>query len=136
MSHLSTDNAGEQPPARKRSWIRILVYLLLLCAVGFVVWRIHQNQLATAANSAAQAAALIGRPVPVQVTAVEQKPTPIFLTALGTVTPYMTVTVKARVSGELEPVKFMEGQQVKQGETIMMIDPRPTRRHWTRPRAR
>jgi multidrug efflux system membrane fusion protein len=33
--------------------------------------------------------------------------------------------VKARVSGELEPVKFTEGQQVKQGETIMVIDPKP-----------
>ena len=50
---------------------------------------------------------------------------PIFLTALGTVTPYMSVTVKARVSGELEPVKFTEGQQVRQGQTIMVIDPRP-----------
>jgi multidrug efflux system membrane fusion protein len=50
---------------------------------------------------------------------------PIFLTALGTVTPYMSVTVKARVSGELEPVRFTEGQQVRQGETIMVIDPRP-----------
>jgi multidrug efflux system membrane fusion protein len=37
----------------------------------------------------------------------------------------MSVTVKARVSGELEPVKFTEGQQVKQGETIMVIDPKP-----------
>jgi multidrug efflux system membrane fusion protein len=125
VSHVSTENAPEHPPARKGSWVRILIYLVLLCAVGFVVWRIHQNQLQTAANSAAQAAALMGRPVPVQVTAVEQKPMPIFLTALGTVTPYMSVTVKARVSGELEPVKFTEGQQVKQGETIMVIDPRP-----------
>jgi multidrug efflux system membrane fusion protein len=37
----------------------------------------------------------------------------------------MSVTVKARVSGELLPVKFTEGQQVKQGETIMVIDPKP-----------
>ena len=37
----------------------------------------------------------------------------------------MSVTVKARVSGELLPVKFTEGQQVKQGQTIMVIDPRP-----------
>jgi multidrug efflux system membrane fusion protein len=50
---------------------------------------------------------------------------PIYLTALGTVTPYMSVTVKARVSGQLEPVRFTEGQQVKQGQTILMIDPRP-----------
>ncbi len=67
----------------------------------------------------------MSRPVPVQVAAAEQKPMPIFLTALGTVTPYMSVTVKARVSGELEPVKFTEGQQVKQGQTILVIDPRP-----------
>jgi multidrug efflux system membrane fusion protein len=67
----------------------------------------------------------MSRPVPVQVAATEQKPMPIFLVALGTVTPYMSVTVKARVSGELEPVKFTEGQQVKQGQTILVIDPRP-----------
>ena len=40
-------------------------------------------------------------------------------------TPYYSVTVKARVSGELLPVKFTEGQEVKKGETIMVIDPRP-----------
>ena len=50
---------------------------------------------------------------------------PIYLTGLGTVTPNFTVTVKARVSGELLPVKFTEGQEVKEGETIMVIDPRP-----------
>jgi multidrug efflux system membrane fusion protein len=50
---------------------------------------------------------------------------PIFLTGLGTVTPYYSVTVKARVSGELLPVKFTEGQEVKKGETIMEIDPKP-----------
>ena len=115
----------QQPPARKGSWVRILFYLVLVCGVVFAVWRIHQNQQAAKKLAADQAAALIGRPVPVQVTAAEQRPMPIFLTALGTVTPYMSVTVKARVSGELEPVKFTEGQQVRQGETIMVIDPRP-----------
>jgi multidrug efflux system membrane fusion protein len=63
--------------------------------------------------------------VPVQVVPAEQKPMPIYLTGLGTVTPYYSVTVKARVSGELLPVKFTEGQEVKQGETIMVIDPKP-----------
>ena len=37
----------------------------------------------------------------------------------------MSVTVKARVNGQLLPVKFTEGQEVKQGQTIMEIDPRP-----------
>ena len=105
--------------------MRIVIYLVLLSLVILVVWRIYQSQKQNAANSASQAAALQSRPVPVQVAATEQKPMPIFLTALGTVTPYMSVTVKARVSGELEPVRFTEGQLVMQGQTIMVIDPRP-----------
>jgi multidrug efflux system membrane fusion protein len=101
------------------------VYLVLIGFAGAIVWRIYQNHQAAVASSTSQAAALQSRPVPVQVTPVDQRPMPIFLTAIGTVTPYMSVTVKARVSGELEPVKFTEGQQVKQGDTIMVIDPKP-----------
>ena len=124
-SRLPADSALEPPPARKGKWVRILVYLVLVCAVGYIVWRIYQNQQAAKTQATAQAAALIGRPVPVQVTPVEQRAMPIFLNALGTVMPYMSVTVKARVNGELLPVKFTEGQQVRQGQTIMTIDPRP-----------
>lgn len=124
-SHLPADTAFEPPPARKKVWVRILVYLILVSALGSIVWRIYKNQQAAKTQASMQAAALMNRPVPVQVAAVEQKPMPIFLTALGTVTPYMTVTVKALVSGQLMPVKFTEGQQVRQGETIMEIDPRP-----------
>jgi multidrug efflux system membrane fusion protein len=121
-SHLSTHH----PPVSKGGgFVRALVYLAIIGVAGFIGWRIYQNQQQAAAASASQAAALMGRPVPVQVVSVDQKPMPIFLTALGTVTPYMSVTVKARVSGELEPVKFTEGQQVKAGDTIMVIDPKP-----------
>lgn len=115
------------PPqaAHKRSWIRIAIYLILIGGLGFIAWRIHKNQQLSALNSANQAAQLAGQPIPVQVTAVTQKAMPIFLSALGTVTPYMSVTVKARVSGELMPVNFTEGQQVHQGQAIMTIDPKP-----------
>ena len=113
------------PPGRRNPWVRIVVYLVLAGALGLIVWRVYQNHQKADAAAASQAAALIGRPVPVQVVPAEQRPTPIYLTALGTVTPYMSVTVKARVSGELLPVKFTEGQEVKQGETIMVIDPKP-----------
>ena len=132
---MSTEGTPETPLAAngleqhhsspKGSWVRIVVYVLLVTAVGLAAWLIYENHQKAAAASASQAAALMNRPVPVQVAAAEQKPMPIFLTALGTVTPYMSVTVKARVSGELEPVRFTEGQQVRQGETIMVIDPRP-----------
>lgn len=122
---LAAGGLDQQPNAPKRSWVRILVYLVLVAALGLIVWRIYSNQKQTAATSASQAAALTSRPVPVQVAATEQKQMPIFLTAIGTVMPYMSVTVKARVSGQLEPVKFVEGQQVRQGQTILVIDPRP-----------
>jgi multidrug efflux system membrane fusion protein len=124
-THLPDLGSSAPPPARKGSPIRIVVYIVLLALAAFVVWRIYQNQQAAQKQSASQAAALQNRPVPVQVTAVEQKPMPIYLTALGTVTPYMSVTVKSRVSGELLPVKFTEGQEVRQGQTIMVIDPKP-----------
>jgi len=113
------------PPGRKRTGARIVFYLVLLLVVGLIVWRVYQNHQKQVAATARQAAALQGRPVPVQVIAAEQKSMPIYLSALGTVTPYMSVTVKARVNGELLPVKFTEGQEVKAGETIMEIDPRP-----------
>jgi len=114
-----------QPPGRKNNLVRVVVYLVLATAVGLIVWRVYQNKQANEANTKNQAAALLGRPVPVQVVPAEQKPMPIYLTGLGTVTPYNSVTVKARVNGQLLPVKFTEGQEVKQGETIMVIDPKP-----------
>jgi multidrug efflux system membrane fusion protein len=119
------DGPSQPPAARKSYWLRIAVYVVLIAGLGLIVWRIHKNQQLSAQNSVNQAAMLANQAIPVQVAAAEQKPMPIYLTALGTVTPYMSVTVKARVSGELEPVKFTEGQQVRQGQTIMTVDPRP-----------
>lgn len=121
----SAISAAQQPPASKGGWGRILVYLIIVGGLGFIGWHLYKNRQAQQNQAQVQAAALYGRPVPVQVVPVDEKPMPIFLTALGTVTPYMSVTVKARVSGELEPVKFTEGQLVRQGETIMVIDPKP-----------
>ena len=123
-SHLPTLSDSEQPSPRHGAWLRIIGLIVVVC-LGVVVWRIYQNQKQSAAASVSQAAALQSRPVPVQITPAQQQPMPIFLTALGTVTPYMSVTVKARVNGELLPVRFTEGQQVKQGQMIMQIDPRP-----------
>lgn len=122
----SLSASAPPPPASKgKPLVRVLVYLVILAIVAFVAWRIYRNHEAAKAQSAKQAAALMNRPVPVQVSPTEQKQMPIYLTALGTVTPYMSVTVKSRVSGELLPVRFTEGQEVKQGETIMVIDPKP-----------
>src|SRR6202522_1135086 len=50
---------------------------------------------------------------------------PIFLQGLGTVQAFYTVTVTARVDGELQRVAFTEGQTVRKGDLLAQIDPRP-----------
>ena len=120
---LSPTLDDTQPPRPRKTWVRTVVYLVLIGLLGVIGWRIYQNKQKAAAAKGTQAAALMNRPVPVQVTPVEQKAMPIYMTALGTVTPNMSVTVKARVSGQLLPVRFVEGQEVRKGQTILQIDP-------------
>ncbi|MBV9489557.1 MAG: MdtA/MuxA family multidrug efflux RND transporter periplasmic adaptor subunit [Verrucomicrobia bacterium] len=49
----------------------------------------------------------------------------IFLNGLGTVTPPATVTIKPQVNGQLIHIAFTEGQQVRKGDFLAQIDPRP-----------
>jgi multidrug efflux system membrane fusion protein len=63
--------------------------------------------------------------VPVEAQAVEKKDFPVVLESLGQVAPYQTVTVKARVDGQITRIGFKEGQMVKQGDLIAEIDDRP-----------
>ena len=50
---------------------------------------------------------------------------PLTIDALGTVTPFETVTIRTQIAGTLQSVGFTEGQTVKQGDFIAQIDPRP-----------
>lgn len=62
---------------------------------------------------------------PVKVEAARLQDLDIYLRGLGTVTALNTVTVRSRVQGELLEVKFKEGEQVKEGTLLALIDPRP-----------
>lgn len=66
-----------------------------------------------------------GGPVPVVAGKVEQKDMPIYLDGLGTVQAFNTVTVHTRVDGQLQQVLFSEGQDVKAGDLVAVVDPRP-----------
>ncbi len=63
--------------------------------------------------------------VPVIVATVVQKPVPVKLQAIGTVQAYSTVSIKSQVNGEIIRVHFNEGQDVKKGTLLFMIDPAP-----------
>jgi membrane fusion protein, multidrug efflux system len=122
MNLRPTGTAPEEPRGSgARKWI---VALIIVAVVGAAVWKIRSNgkeQDSVQMIMAAQA----DRPTPVQVSSVQQKTMPIFLTALGTVTAYNTVTIKSRVDGQLMQVPVREGQAVRQGQVLAEIDPKP-----------
>jgi membrane fusion protein, multidrug efflux system len=63
--------------------------------------------------------------VPVAVAKAEVRDLPILLNGLGSVEAFNTVAVKSRIDGQLIKVNVKEGQEVKQGELLAEIDPRP-----------
>jgi multidrug efflux system membrane fusion protein len=63
--------------------------------------------------------------VPVTVVTATRKNVPVYRSGIGTVQALNTVLVRARVDGTLDSVSFTEGQEVKKGELIATIDPRP-----------
>jgi multidrug efflux system membrane fusion protein len=63
--------------------------------------------------------------MPVSVATVEQRDLPVYLNGLGTVTAFNTVTLKSRLDGQLVKVAFREGQEVRAGDLLAVIDPRP-----------
>lgn len=63
--------------------------------------------------------------IAVDTAAVTHSDVPIYLEGLGTVQAFYTVTVTARVDGELQKVGFTEGQTVRKGDLLAQIDPRP-----------
>ncbi len=67
----------------------------------------------------------VNAPVPVSIGLSRAEPVKIYLTGIGTVQAYNTVAVKSRVDGEIMQVLFQEGQDVKTGDPLAIIDPRP-----------
>jgi multidrug efflux system membrane fusion protein len=63
--------------------------------------------------------------IPVSVTQVAQQAVPVRLQAIGNVEAYSTVSLKARVDGQIVEVNFREGQEVRKGSVLFKIDPRP-----------
>jgi multidrug efflux system membrane fusion protein len=81
---------------------------------------------ATAAASAQNAPTPAAPPaVPVTTATVTRQNMPVVVLALGTVQPFQSVLVRARVDGTLDQVFFTEGQYVKPGDLLAQLDPRP-----------
>ena len=118
------------------------VVLLLLVSLGGLAWYLTTRPAATAAPAGVGPGAAGGPAAPagsggpggfggsgrgattVGVATAEKASVPVTLEALGTVTPLATVKVRPQVAGVLEKVLFTEGQMVKKGDLLAVIDSR------------
>ena len=104
---------------------RTITWVLLIAVVaggGYYGWSRYRagQEAAAAANTKKAAPAVRVSTAPVQ-----KSDFPVYLTGLGTVQGFNTVTVRTRVDGQIDKVAFKEGQMVNQGDLLVEIDPRP-----------
>ncbi len=66
-----------------------------------------------------------GAPVPVKADIAKRQDVPAAIAALGTVEPVQTISIQSRVSGQITKILFTPGQEVKKGQPLFQIDPRP-----------
>ena len=105
---LSTEMSPARPP---------LVLAPLLAGLGVLSTCSWGGGAAERTNDSA--------PVPVTVAPAVQKDAPVSLRAIGNVTAYSTVSLKAQVEGRVARVYFAEGQEVKRGDLLFALDARP-----------
>jgi len=93
-------------------------YLLFVLLAGFVTYRIYQHRASEGKGAQPPAR-------PVLVAKVITKDAPIYLDEIGTCAAYETVQVQAQVSGKIIERQFQDGSDVKKGDPLFTIDPRP-----------
>jgi membrane fusion protein, multidrug efflux system len=95
---------------------RSAVALILTCAsfLGCNSGEARQNAHAASPHA-----------VSVAIAKVQKQDVPVYLVGLGSVTAFYTANIKSRVDGQIMRVNFQEGQIVKEGDLLIVIDPRP-----------
>lgn len=110
-----------RPPATRRGLRRGLILIVLLAAAGIGWW--WKPWHGPAHHTAPHPAGALSQPVREAEAVLGDFP--VELVELGTVTPVYTVTVISQIAGYLMDVEFHEGEIVKQGQEIALVDPRP-----------
>jgi len=118
MSEATTSSAGSM-----RRW---LIIGGVVVVIALLLWWLWPSAAETPPQQAGGRPAFgaFGGPTPVRVAPVERGEFEVYTKALGTVTPLNTVNVRSRVAGELVEIHFEEGQRVKAGDLLAVIDPR------------
>jgi membrane fusion protein, multidrug efflux system len=111
------------PPEEPLFAVRRGMVLVLAVALGVICASLSGCNNTDSKQQQAQAAG--PRTVSVAVAKVQQQDMPVYLEGLGSVTAFYTANIKSRVDGQIMRVNFREGQTVKQGDLLIVIDPRP-----------
>jgi multidrug efflux system membrane fusion protein len=109
-----------QRPRRTRARIVQVVSVVVLVLLLVLLWRFLGDRASPKAAGAGR-----GEVVPVEMAAVTQKDVPIQIRAIGNVEALSTIAVRSQVEGVLQRVAFTPGQEVKKGDLLFTIDPRP-----------
>jgi len=124
---LNQDCSIQVNPASERIWmLKFLACFRTLAFAGLLIF------LAGCGNSPSQPQPTGRRggsggqqAVPVAVAKAEARDVPVFLTGLGSVEAFNTVTLRTRIDGQIMEIDFKEGQNVHKGDLLAVIDPRP-----------
>jgi multidrug efflux system membrane fusion protein len=124
-----TEHSQTSTSRKPRRLLGSIIAILVLLALAGLAWHLTRPQAQVSGSSRGPGApggpGGPGGPVTtVGVGTAEQTDLPVTLDAIGTVTPPATVTVRPQVSGVLQQVLFTEGQEVKTGQVLAVIDPR------------
>src|SRR5580700_7989905 len=122
----SIDPQHQLPPAstpHKSGWQRLFVWAALLLTFAVIFYLVlHHHEDQSAAPSSRRA---VTGPVTVTAAVAQQGNIPVYLVAIGTVTPVYTASITSEVTGMISKVYYKEGQLVRKGEALIDIDARP-----------
>ncbi len=117
----SLGSAAARPPQlqkNRRRWFGICLGVLLIVGAIVVYWRWSAGEKTSSGKDGAP-------PVMINTVTARSGDIGVYVRALGTVTPLKTVSLTARVSGQITKVEYQEGQLVHTGDPMVEIDPEP-----------
>ena len=120
LSPVEEVHVAPEKRRKRRGFVWLLGIAALMVGIAFVVDQKPAEQTANAPAKQHPAP-----PVPVTIAEVSQQDVPVYLDGLGTVQASNTVAVHSQVDGKLQSVNFVEGQRVKAGDVLAIVDPRP-----------
>lgn len=108
---------SSKPKKKFKHPLRVIIIILVIILLCFLLFRIFSDFFIHKKQKTP--------PLSVGVTTVKTQDVPVYFSALGTVDPDYTITVKTQVNGELKHIYFEDGQMVKAGDLLAEIDCRP-----------